>query len=132
MHVAIAVAITIGWRTEGQPGELGRPPEGDAGTSELFLSSASTWARKSCRAGAFTETAHGPKKITTTTQLLRMRGLYEAPTDYTKTRQTVQSLNRLYKAPTDNTKTQNIRQNLKILDQHPTYSTTVANNNILT
>ena len=38
--------------------------------------------------------------------------VWEAPTDNTKSQQTIQSPDRLYKAPKDYTKPKNIRQNL--------------------
>ena len=56
----------------------------------------------------------------------------QAPTDYTKTRQTIQSPNRQHKASKRLYKTKNIRQNPKTLDKDQKYLTRVANNNILT
>ena len=59
-----------------------------------------------------------------------IRILYKAPTDYTKPRQTIQSLNGLYKAPRrlhkdPNRLYQDIRngQNPNILDKDPKYLT---------
>ena len=52
----------------------------------------------------------------------------EAPKDFTKPRQTIQSPDKPYKAPTDYTKppkdyrkSKNIKQNPKILDKHRTH-----------
>ena len=66
----------------------------------------------------------------------------EAPKDFTKPQQTIQSPDRLYKAPTyytkppkdyrnlqkDYIKLLNIKQNPKILDKNPTHWTRVATN----